>query len=336
MLSPTAPLRMQRLFWIGSPFFARDLRHHGFEVSVYNFESQNLHTWDDIVRLAGWEPDVVVVADKSRPPFVLGMERFPCHTVFYAVDTHIHSWYPLYAQGFDACIVSLRDHLPLMLERRLSPEQVLWSPAFAPNSPAPQPQSPEFECLFVGNVNPDTTPQRRIFLQALAMMVPLTIRQGNYRDLYAKARVVLNFCEHGDLNFRVFETLGCGNCLVTPAVGHGQNDLFTPGVHFLDYTPHDVDSAAEAVRTALHNPSLCALLGHNGLEAVENGHRSAHRAAAFNEFIRGLPADLPQRRLAESDAVCRDWLRRLYLHHAECNTTPALREAYLRASMGQV
>lgn len=327
---------MQRLFWIGSPFFARDLRHHGFEVVVHNFEKQLVFTWADIVRLAGFEPDVVVVADKSRTPFVLGMERFPCQTVFYAVDTHIHSWYPLYAQGFDACLVSLRDHVPFMMERRLAPEQILWSPAYAPNSPAPEPQQPEFECLFVGNVNPETTPQRRIFLKALAMMVPLTIQQGNYRDLYAKARVVLNFCERGDLNFRVFETLGCGKCLVTPAVGHGQSDLFVSGVHLLEYTPDDVDSAAEAVRTALSNPSLCSLLANNGLQAVDNGHRSAHRAAAFSKFIRSLPADLPEHRVANADAICRDWLRRLYLHHAETTENTDIREMYLHAALGRV
>lgn len=86
---------MRKLFWIGSPFFAQALRDEGWQVHAMDFQQVAVFGWDDLVREAGWEPDVVVVADKSRPPFVLGMESFPCLTVFYCVDSHIHSWYPL-------------------------------------------------------------------------------------------------------------------------------------------------------------------------------------------------------------------------------------------------
>ena len=104
-------MRSRKLLWLGSPFFSGALSDCGWEVRVHNFEEIAVFAWEDLVRLAGWEPDVLVVADKSRPPFVLGMEAFPCLTLFYAVDTHIHSWYPWYAQGFDACLVTPRvDH----------------------------------------------------------------------------------------------------------------------------------------------------------------------------------------------------------------------------------
>ena len=86
---------MRRLFWIGSPFFWQSLRETGWdEVAFCNFEEPRVLGWQDVVRQAGFVPDVVVVADKSRPPFVLGVEDFPCFTVFYSVDSHIHSWQP--------------------------------------------------------------------------------------------------------------------------------------------------------------------------------------------------------------------------------------------------
>ena len=63
---------MRKLLWIGSPFFSSSLAQFGWDVVVHNFEEPYFYTWPDMVRLNnGVPPDVVVVADKSRPPFVL-------------------------------------------------------------------------------------------------------------------------------------------------------------------------------------------------------------------------------------------------------------------------
>ena len=89
---------MRRLLWIGNPFFCRSLRQCGWDaVATHNFETPQAYGWDDLCRLAGFTPDVLVVADKSRAPFVLGVEKFPCLTIFYSVDAHIHAWQALYA-----------------------------------------------------------------------------------------------------------------------------------------------------------------------------------------------------------------------------------------------
>lgn len=338
---------LNKVLWIGSPFFSGALAACGWEVRVHNFEEVAVFDWDALVRLAGWEPDVLVVADKSRPPFVLGMEHFPCLTVFYAVDTHIHSWYPLYAQGFDACLVSLRDHLPLfgraaLGERcRLGAEQVRWFPAFAPDLPPPASpprpaDKPEWDCLFVGTVDAERTPRRARFLAELGQRVPLVLRRGDYRALYPRARVVLNYCELGDLNFRVFETLGCGACLVTPLIGQGQDELFTSGEHFLGYPPDDLDAAEAAIRLALADEALRTRLATAGLAAVNAAHRASHRARAFSDFVRGLSPSLVAERRSRADLIRTACLRFVYLLEAEAMTSPLLRQAYLEASQGKV
>ena len=67
---------MRRLLWIGNPFFCRSLRQCGWDaVATHNFETPQAYGWDDLCRLAGFTPDVLVVADKSRAPFVLGVEK---------------------------------------------------------------------------------------------------------------------------------------------------------------------------------------------------------------------------------------------------------------------
>lgn len=328
---------MRKLLWIGSPFFSRSLQQEGWDVRLHNFEEPRVYGWRDLTRLAEGEPDVLVVADKSRPPFVLGMEDFPCLTVFYAVDTHIHGWYPYYAQGFDACIVSLKDHLPLMRGLRLPDQRVRWFPAFAPDRPPQEAEAvldPTWDCLFVGTVDAQRTPARKRFLERLGKRLPLEIRRGDYTRLYPRARVVFNYCELGDLNFRVFEALGCGSCLVTPQVGHGLTDLFTPGEHLLVYPPDDLDAAEAAIRSALNNAPLRETLGRNGIALVNAAHRARHRAHAFARFLQELPPDLPVQRRACAASVRQRWLRLLYLLQADAVPHPLLRQAYLAAAKG--
>ena len=118
-------MHMRRLIWLGNPYFYSSLAACGWqETCLCQLETFRILRWRDLVSQAGFEPELLVVADKSTPPFVLGMEEFPCLTVFYSVDSHIHSWHPLYAQGFDACLVSLRDHVPRFAGPFLAGERV--------------------------------------------------------------------------------------------------------------------------------------------------------------------------------------------------------------------
>ncbi|SDF52578.1 glycosyltransferase family protein [Desulfovibrio legallii] len=332
---------MPRLLWIGSPFFCRSLRRCGWDaVAAHNFETPETFGWDALCRLAGFTPDVLVVADKSRPPFVLGVENFPCLTVFYSVDAHIHAWQPFYAQSFDACLVSLRDYLPRFAGPFLPAGRVWWSPAFAWQEDAPAPQAPkDWDCLFVGSQGPEL-PRRAAFLQALQARLPgLRITCGPYRGLYPRARVVLNHCEHGDLNFRVFEALGCGCCLATPRIGHGLADLFAEGVQLCCYEPDNVEDACRHISRLLEHPREAAAMGLAGLAAVDAAHRERHRAQAFTLRVRALLAAAPalQRRRRRRAALIRESsLRLLYLAQAEASAVPALRQAYLDAARGSV
>lgn len=330
---------MQRLFWIGNPFFCHSLRSCGWETQYFNFQHDAVFSWEDMTAQAGWEPDVVVVADKSRPPFVLGMEDFPCLTVFYCVDSHIHSWYPFYAQGFDVCLVSLKDHLGKFQGGRLTEEHIWWSPPFAHEQDAPvSGVQPQWDCLFVGSTNAELLPRRGRFLEELRLLVPeLHAVRGNYRELFHQAKVLLNHSENGDLNFRVFEALGCGGCLVTPRVEHGLAEMFVDGEHLSMYAPHDAGDAALRIRELLADPARAERMAQAGLAAVDAAHRARHRAAAFTERLWALEkeaAALIARRRAQAPQIRQQWLRVPYLLLAEQMPSPSLRKAYLEASGG--
>ncbi|MDR2819387.1 MAG: glycosyltransferase [Desulfovibrio sp.] len=331
---------MRRLLWIGSPFFCQALQFCGWrDVVLHNFEDARVFCWEDIVHLAGFVPDVLVVADKSRPPFVLGVENFPCLTVFYSVDAHIHSWQPYYAQGFDACLVSLRDYTGSFISPCLSAERIFWSPPFARDDDLPDFSVDRiWDCLFVGTVNANT-PNRAIFLQELKKKLPgLHVAAGNYRELFPRGRVLLNHCENGDLNFRVFEAMGCGGSLVTPDVGHGLTDLFTDGEHLLTYSPDAVESALSKINFLLQHEDIADNMGKAALDRINTAHRARHRAQAFTEFLRGLSAQdasaLIDARLARTEQIRKQYLKLPYLLWAGEMPTPDLGQAYLAAAKG--
>ena len=324
---------MPRLFWLGSPFFSKALEGRGFDIRSTDFQEMAVFGWDDIVRMAGFEPDVLVVADKSRPPFVTGVESFPCLTVFYCVDSHIHSWYPYYAQAFDICLMSLRDHIPAMLGRRLTQDRVWWTPAFAKDDDRPRPQTFQWDVMFVGTVDATRTPKRHAFMSALRDRVPgLAVRTGDYRSLYPEGRIILNYCEHGDLNFRVFEALGCGGCLVTPRIGHGLLDLFPEGQALATYPPDDMDALVPLLEGLLASPERCATMRREGLALIDAAHRAQHRAASFMASLERLPDGIVERRRAKARDIHSQWLRMVYLLFAEQLAPPYLKQKYLEAA----
>jgi hypothetical protein len=161
--------------WVGNPFFQPALVNLGWRVHYTDPETGTVLTWDDLVSEASFTPDVVIVADKSTLPFVVGIEKFPCLTACYAVDTYIHSWFLHYAQGFDICLLSLKDHIPLFRGARLANDVIWLSPPYAHPEDVPHPADPQkdmWDVLFVGTVDKTVNPERCAFFEELGKFLP--------------------------------------------------------------------------------------------------------------------------------------------------------------------
>jgi len=326
---------MKTIAWVGGGFFMQKMHAPEFRFVPLPLTKPTALDFGEICERCGCAPDAVVYADRSLPPPLLGVERYPCLTAFYCIDSHIHSWYPLYAGAFDLCAVSLRDHMDLFA-RQLSPERVIWLPPFAAGWFHPSAAEKEFDLLFVGTVDPDTTPARSAFLNRLSARFPgLTVRQGAFAKLMPRAKVVLNIAERGDLNFRVFESLACGSCLLTPRLAHSQEELFTEGVHLVTYAGDDEADCAAKARALLEDAPLRERLAQNGLERINAAHRDTHRAAAFTALLRqGFDSGRAALRLRTPNPARRHALRLLWLHWAEKCGSPALAARYLSEAKG--
>ncbi len=324
---------------VGSTNFLGCLPSDAFAVVPVAPDAFKCRTWEGIRAVCGRSPDIVAYFDYSAPPPLPGVEHFPCLTVFGCVDSHIHHWYPTYAQAFDLCTVSLRDHLPAFQEN-LSPDRVLWLPPSAeaiPPEALPREDAKDIDLLFVGKVDAELTPRRAALLTQLASLFPgLVVTQGSWRELFPRARLVLNIAEHGDLNFRVFEALSVGSCLLTPEVGHGLTELFTPGEQLFTYPPGDLDSLAALVRTLLPDPARRERVARQGLEALRARHSPTARAARFADFVAAQPAKSLTRRRLDAARDLPASLRLLYLHWAEALPGDPRAALYLEAAKGRL
>jgi glycosyltransferase involved in cell wall biosynthesis len=255
----------------------------------------------------------------------------------HCVDTHIHSWHEHYAQGFDVCTVSLKDHLPRFRGAELEDNQLAWLPPFAKDEDLPPDTMPEkqWDVLFVGHVDEALSPGRFAFFNELKGLLPqLEVRTGNYRELYPLAKIVLNEAERGDLNFRVFEALGCSSCLVTPEVGHGLLEMFTPDRELAVYPRGDAKACARICLELLNNPEACQAMGQAGYARINALHRSRHRADAFVDLLDMVPEDRIRTRLSRAKMIRDRYLKRVYLHWAEVCANVDIKHAYLAAAKG--
>ncbi|WP_428561951.1 MAG: glycosyltransferase family protein [Solidesulfovibrio sp. DCME] len=333
----------KRLAWLANPLFAQALgpilAPSGWRVDHLPVPGHRFFTFDALVDAFGFVPDALAYGDTSVPPMLLGLESYPCLTAFACVDSHIHAWYPLYAQAFDLCLVGLADHLPGFAGPFLPEARLLWSPPFAAAADRPGPEGldgpKDMDMVFVGKDDPALTPVRSALLLRLRDRFPgFRSLAGPYREAYRRAKLVLNIAEHGDLNYRVFEALGCGAALVTPRVGHGQDAIFTDGRDLFAYDQDDFAGLCRLVEALLADPARRARAAASGLATVDAGHRDIHRARAFAERFLALPHEgLVAARQLRAPAIRARVLRPLFLHWAEAErAAPALAARFLKAA----
>jgi hypothetical protein len=104
-------------------------------------------------------------------------------------------------------------------------------------------------------------------------------------DIYAESIVSFNASLNGDLNFRVFEVLSAGGCLLTDRLGpeSGLGLLLEEDVHYVGYdTP---DELVDKARELLQHPDRALEIARAGNAAFVKSMLPQRRAADFLGWI---------------------------------------------------
>lgn len=169
--------------------------------------------------------------------------RLPAYlrpSVYWAIDTHLqYDWHLEKSHGFDQVFVAQRDGAEQL--RRDGIEDAHWLPlACEPDLHRPIAGLPKvYDIGFVGNVPFEGDP-RSAFLRLIRERFPRHFIGNAYFDdmarVYSQSKIVFNISVRNDVNMRVFEGIACGSLLLTNDLGeNGQNELFTPGKHYMTY-----------------------------------------------------------------------------------------------------
>jgi hypothetical protein len=325
---------MERLLWTGEPGFFKELKPCGWPETAYlNMPEKGQLCWDELVEKAGFVPDVMVVAPGKHLPFVLGMENFPCLTIFYSTASETNVWHNLYAQAYDACLVSYFDHVERFIGPFMPRERVWWSPPYAREEFfSGGDDKRELECLFIGE-----EASSKEFLEAVQKKLPGIHLVKDVQD-GRKAAVLLDHGGEGDPGFRTFEALGSGNCLVTPRGGEGQHQLFVDGEHIVLYKPEDAGDAFYRIDFLLKHPKIAEYIRNTARDEVNSRHLSRHRAEALTDNLCDLAMQdvgaLVDARLERAPAIRKSCLQIPYLIMAG-KTTGEERASFEAAARGE-
>lgn len=236
--------------------------------------------------------NLILHIDSDGCNFPRGLESLSCPTASYLIDTHRDfGLRSEYAQFFDYVFVAQRNHVDRL--RGLGFEQVYWLPlACDPEIHGARERPKVWDVGFVGQIH---SPHRARRLALLAERYKVNDYQRRYpkeeiAEVYSKSKIVFNTSIEGDLNMRVFEAMASGAMLITDRIGNGQEDLFKPGVHLVEYGSDE--ELLEAVDYYLHHDDEREEIARAGRDLVLSEHTYYHRCQQILNTI--FTEDTPQ------------------------------------------
>lgn len=272
---------------VGSPYLDKSLTRFGHKIFGADFTGRYdlklaypVHLnklWDDI-KSTGFMPDLFLYLDDGNLPVIIDPYNSPCPAVYYSIDTYCNPWHVAYANGFDLILVAQKDFLSLFSDENLDAH---WFPLFYYDEfdRSCLDNKRDIDTSFVGTLGHKNNPDRAPFLKEFNSYQPLQMLQGEYKEIFANSRIVLNQTAFSEINFRCFEVMACGAALLTENCANGMDELFIPGEHILPpYTRNDAKMASMIARRFLARPELLKEIAKNGFEYAAQYHSAMARA----------------------------------------------------------
>lgn len=213
--------------------YQRNLDVPGHKTWYTDIDEIEKRGWDPVFEdLVAFRPDIVIEREfndgralymtimsrlKERLPSVVRAKWF--------IDSHVaYNLHKMYCSVVDVGFFAIHKYA-VEFKHLLGKYNAFWLPLCYPDLPQTITSNYhpiDHEIVFVGRWNPTWFSRRTHFIDALRKRYGdrffATTDYDNYRSILKRAKVSFNCSISGDLNFRVFETLGCGTELLTDEV----------------------------------------------------------------------------------------------------------------------
>lgn len=247
-------------------------------------------------RLGDWEPELILWWGFAYTVIPPGLEAASCPVVLIASD-----W-----QSCAHEIWRWRAHFDLILGdqgliqwlQASGYTHCAWWPGygFSPRYFKPRPDLPKcWDLTYVGNLNPDTHPER---LRWLYRLLPLQkhfrlyfsdrVLGFDYVKVLCQSRLVFNHSLRGEMNLRAFEAPACGALLLQEAENLEISRFLTPGQSCVLY---QADTLLSTITELLADPARLARMAQAGLQQIQ----AFSYERQFTRLLTDLPAWLEQK-----------------------------------------
>jgi len=252
-------------------------------------ESLADYTLDHALAHCAFEPDLIVVQLFGPRLLLRGLESCPYPLAARVYDSSFnHFWLRHYLALFDHVFVDFESSIPRLAELGIRAHWLPYSVdemLFAPLCP-----EPKYAVGFVGVT--ELRPRRQAFLELLrahfevevagAISGKQRLRLPQLAEFYSQCQVVVNECLFDGINFRVFEAMAAGACLVTESTQNGLPGLFRAGDELVTYEPANL---IERVAALLADSERRSRIARSGRQRVLSEHTHAVRSQRLLELV---------------------------------------------------
>ncbi len=269
-----------RILNIEGTYFVKELKNRGHEVLSIGSDDQcdiklektlSFKELLSLLKSKNFFPEVVLWNDVCKLPTVFGFETLPCLTIGFTIDQYCNPWHIPFFSAFDVVLVAQKDYMKLFY-KDYRPQKIFWFPLFAqPIDYFIDYSKRKIDISFVGTINGNYNKNRKKFLENFSKFMPLVVRQGDYKSIYANSKIVLNQSAAGEVNFRIFEALSCGTVVLTENIANGLTELFEPEKEILIYKRNNYLEAVNIAKKWINSPQL-EVMALTGYEKIKKYH----------------------------------------------------------------
>jgi hypothetical protein len=254
----------------------------------------------ELAQLLPTPPDLFVYVDSgSASYFPRGLDRMPCPTVCYLIDTYpastgmSNALRLRMAPFFDYLFVSQKACCDLFSQARAG-LPVRWLP-LACDPLVQQDMGLEriYDVGFVGAIGGPYA-DRRAAVERLEKRWRMNDFRRPYYGadmarVYSQSRIVFNTTPSDTINMRIFEAPACGALLLTKRADNGQTDLLEEGEHFDTFGT--VDELEDKVAYYLAHEDERERIARAGQQWVLTHHTYDQRADEILATVRSHPEE---------------------------------------------